>query len=184
MTWINRLYIFFLGIILTITTGFGIAAFYPEPVYPQYSAKPATIIPQSCIQTPASSQTPDCQKYLNDQQMQQTRDQEEFQKKQDEYNNQNAGYTRTAIFFGIAIGTFFVLVGISLIKKSKLVANGLLLAGVLTAIFTRLLISLASLGVAVSATETNTVGYIEFGILLLLSISVVFVGLNTLTENK
>ena len=36
MKWINRLYIFFLGAILAITTGFGLAAFYPQPVAPQY----------------------------------------------------------------------------------------------------------------------------------------------------
>ena len=75
------------------------------------------------------------------------------------------------------------MIGLGLIKKSKLVPTGLLLAGVLTAILTRILIGLASLGASVTGTSTpDLIVYIEFGILLILSVAVIVVGLYSLKE--
>ena len=101
------------------------------------------------------------------------------------FDNKNAGYTRTAVFFGIAIGSIFAVLGLGLIKKSQLVAKGLLLSSVLTAILTRFLISLASLGASVSGTQgADSVAYVEFGILTILSVAIIFVGLSTLKESS
>lgn len=185
MKWINRLYIFFVGIILTTTTGFGIAAFYPEPVRPQYPLDYSRVtVPQSCYETPQSQNTPECQKIILEQQGEQQENidsQRNYEKEQMEFNNTNAGYTRTAIFLGISIGALFAIIGIGLIRFSPLVANGIILGGVLTAITTRLLISLASLGSGTTGTAgADSVGYIQFGILTLLSVAVLFVGFTTL----
>ncbi len=185
MKWISRLYIFFLGIILSITTGFGVAAFYPQPTAPFYPSTPyAKIIPQSCNATPEAQSSPECQKILQQQQTTQQEDTLARQKYDQEnkiYQEKNASYTRTAIFFGIVIGALFAIIGIGLIKKSKLIATGLLLAGVLTALLTRLLIGLASLGASVTTTTgADETGYMEFGILFILSIAVVAVGLSDL----
>jgi hypothetical protein len=189
MKWVNRLYIFFVGIILTVTTGFGIAAFYPEPVRPQYpySDKPVMPIPQSCYATPEANQTPECQIYYQEQAELNRNEEAKRQAYETElraFENKNAGYTRTAIFFGITIGSLYAVLAIAMIKRSKLAATGLMLAGVLTAIFARLLISLASLGASVSGTESaNMIGYMQFFILLILSIVVVAVGLFNLKDD-
>jgi len=181
MTWINRFYVLFLGIILCVTTGFGIAAFYPEPVRPDYPLTPAVSAPVECSKTLNAQASADCQAAFQKQ--------DEAQKKFDEemkvFNNKNAGYTRTAVFFGIAVGSIFAVLGLGLIKKSQLVAKGLLLASVLTAILTRFLIGLASLGASVTGTQgADSVAFVEFGILTVLSIAIIFVGLSTLKEHS
>lgn len=189
MKWVNRLYIFFLGIILSITTGFGIAAFYPQPVAPSYpnSPFPADKTPTSCFSTPQAQETPECQKALDEQRLvivQQRAEQQKFDEYMKIYENKNSSYTRTAIFFGIFVGALFAILGIGLIKKSRLIATGFLLASVLTAIFTRVLINLASLGSSVSGTgQADFIAYAEFTALLVLSIAVVFVGLKNLSDN-
>jgi hypothetical protein len=181
MKWINRLYIFFLGIILTITTGFGVAAFYPQPKQISYPMTPyKAILPESCYSTPKEQATAECQKAIRDQERNQQEElnrQQQFELEQRDYQNKNASYTRTAIFFGIVIGAFFAIIGIILIKPSKLIATGFLLASVSTAILTRFLINLASLGADIAGTGTpDSLAYIEFGMLLVLSVLVVIVG--------
>lgn len=189
MKWITRLYIIFLGIIFTVTTGFGVAAFYPEPTRPTYPInRVAPTAPQSCYATPQSQNSKECQAILMQQQEDQQKQneiQQQYDKEVKIYDQKSAGYTRTAIFFGIAIGALYAIAGIGLIKKNKLVAAGLLLAGLLTAIFTRLLIGLASLGASVSGTAApDNLSYIEFGILFVLSVAVVVVGLLNLKDEE
>lgn len=180
MKWINRLYIIFLGIILSITTGFGVAAFYPQPLSPySYSSPSRDAVSESCYKTPEDRETAECKKAF---------DQQEKQAKKDEiaykaYANENAGYTRTAIFFGIVIGSLFAILGIGIIKYSKLVANGLLFGAVLTALLTRLLINLASFGSPTIGTDkADALAYIEFGVLLMLSVAIIVVGLSRLED--
>lgn len=188
MTWISRFYVLFVGIILCVATGFGIAAFYPEPVrpaYPTVSVAPYSV-PIECNKTLQAQASSDCQIAFQKQEQSNLQSQE-VQKKYDEdtkiFDNKNAGYTRTAIFFGITVGSIFAVFGLGLIKKSKLVAKGLLLASVLTAVLTRFLISLASLGASVSRTQgADSIAYVEFGVLTVLSIVVILVGLLTLKE--
>lgn len=187
--WIYRLYIFFVGIILCTTTGFGIAAFYPQPSYPQYPLdNNRVIVPQSCYETPQAQETANCQKYLNQQQAEQVKNvekQNKYSTKLEAYNNKNAGYTRTAVFLGIASGSLFAILGIGFMKYSHTVANGVILGGVLTAIFTRFLIMLASFGSQVSGTSGgDTLGYIEFGILVILSVAVIVVGFASLKPQE
>lgn len=187
MKWINRLYIIFVGILLAITTGYGVAAFYPEPKMPVYpQAKLYLPSPSSCYQTPASQNSPDCKKYLDEEKQRQAEDakkQEEYQAKLEAYQNTNAAYTRTAIFFGIAIGALFAILGLMLIKISRLVSNGLMFAGVLTAVSTRILVSFASLGSKITGTAAaDRLGYVQFGILLVLSVAVIVVGATVLKD--
>lgn len=176
-----------MGIILTITTGFGVAAFYPQPVAPVYPSSLYTKpLPTSCNSTPDQQATAECQALLTEQQKNQQAEEakrQEYDKAQELFRNRNASYTRTAVFFGIVIGSIFAMTGIIFIKKSRLVATGLLLASVLTAVLTRMLISLASLGADVSGTaRADSLAYIEFGALLGLSIAVILVGQFRLKE--
>lgn len=190
MTWISRLYVLFLGIILCVTTGFGIAAFYPEPVRPEFPSRftVPVIVPEECTKTVEAQASEKCKDVFQKQE-QSIKIDETAQKKYEEelkiFDNKNAGYTRTAVFLGITVGSIFAVLGLGLIKKGKLVSKGLLLASVLTAIFTRFLISLASLGATVTGTQgADTVALVEFGILTVLSVLIIFVGLSTLKESK
>jgi hypothetical protein len=182
MKWINRLYIIFLGIILSITTGFGIAAFYPQPVNPYSNIFPErSAVPRSCLETPGNSNSDECQKAFDLQEEKAQEQEIEFRK----YSNENAGYTRTAIFLGIVIGSLFAIIGIYFLKRSRLIANGLLFGAVLTAILTRPLINIASLGSNITGTNSaDSLAYVEFTILLILTIAIVFVGLTKLPENN
>jgi hypothetical protein len=185
MKWINRLYIIFVGILLAMTTGFGVAAFYPEPQRPTYPVTRIAPVPESCYKTPESQQTAECQKLIEGDADQRQKEQVEYDVKNREFENKNAGYTRTAIFLGVLIGAVYAIFGLGFIKKSQLVSNGFMLGAVLTAILTRLLIMLASFGSGVTGTEgANTLSYMEFGLLVLATIGVTVVGFKTLTEEK
>lgn len=180
MVWINRLYIVFVGIILTLTTGFGIAAFYPEPLRPSYPVKlqrPLDV--ESCYKTPEAAKIPECIKLEEERQKESAKYEEELKM----YDNENAAYTRTTIFFGITIGAIFTILSLTQIKSSKLIAHGLILAGVLTMLLTRFIAMLASFGSNTTGTVgANTIGIIQFGILVFLSLLVIFVGKRSLRE--
>jgi hypothetical protein len=134
-----------------------------------------------CSKTLDAQNSPQCQNAFQKQEIAT----QKYEAEMRIFDNRNAGYTRTAIFFGITVGSIFAVIGLGLIKKSQLVAKGLLLAAVLTAVLTRFLISLASLGASVTGTQgADTVAYVEFAVLLILSIAIIFVGLSTLKENN
>lgn len=186
MKWINRLYIVFVGILLAMTTGFGVAAFYPEPQAPQYPIMKARPLPESCLKTPESQKSSECVQLSQETDAQTQKEQEEFQIKNQEYMNRNAGYTRTAVFLGVLIGALFAIGAMMMIKTSPLVANGFFFGAVLTAVLTRLLISLASLGANTTGTvSANNLSYIEFFLLVAATIGVTVVGFrNLVDENK
>ncbi|MBI4037355.1 hypothetical protein HY385_02950 [Candidatus Daviesbacteria bacterium] len=181
--WISRFYVLFVGIIIAVTVGFGLAAFYPKPVAPFSPAVSPALLPESCKQTPEAMASVECQQILTKQTQEQEKQSQQYNAAMETFRNKNAAYTRTTVFFGITIGAFLVLMGLFFIKKSKLLAHGLLLAGIFTAIFANLLVSLASLGAPVAGTtQVNMIAYAQFGILLVLSIAVCLVGLVTLKE--
>jgi hypothetical protein len=185
MTWINRLYIIFVGILLAMTTGFGLAAFYPEPIAPQYPISKVQTVPESCYKTPESMKTDECQRFINLENSGRQTEQQAFDEKTQEYQKKNAGYTRTAVFLGVIIGALFAIAGFMIIKASPLVANGFLWGALLTAVLTRLLISLASLGSSAAETgSANSLSYIEFFLLIVATVGVTVVGFKTLAPEK
>ena len=153
MKWIGRLYIFFVGIILTTTVGFGIAAFYPQPQQPRYDLMQTVTVPQSCYSTPEEAARPECKTAIQQSQKEAEEQRVKQQKENIAYMEENSGYNRTAIFLGIAIGALFAILGLGLIKVSHPVSNGIILAGVLTAVLTRFIIALASLGATTGTTS-------------------------------
>ncbi len=131
------------------------------------------------LQNPEATQSPECQK------LEALRQEESiaYEQKLQVYDNLNAAYTRTTIFFGVAIGAIFTILSLTQIKSSKLIAHGLILAGVLTMLATRFIVMLASLGSSATGTQgANTLGIIEFVILVFLSLLVIFVGKKNLQE--
>ena len=185
MNAIDKLSSIFIGVMLAITVGFGIAAFYPPPIPPEYSSyAPSVTIPlESCYATPEAKETPQCQSYLKQQEENLSKNavrEKQYQEEIKQFKDKSADYNRTAIFLGVIAGSIFVILGLYLIKNSKVVAAGLLLGGVLTAVLTRFLVSLASLGAPVIGTgQANVIGFAEFGLLSVLSFIVVLFGLRT-----
>lgn len=166
-----------------MTTGFGVAAFYPEPISPQYPISKVRPVPESCYKTPESQQTAECQKLISEDADERQAEQVVYEERQQEYANKNAGYTRTAIFLGVLVGAMYAIFGLYVIKQAPLVANGFLWGAVLTAVLTRLLISLASLGSSPTGTEDpSTLAYIEFFLLVVATVGVTFVGAKRLSE--
>lgn len=181
--WISRFYVLFVGIIIAVTVGFGLAAFYPKPIAPSSPAVLPALLPESCKQTPEAMASMECQQILTKQTQEQEVLRGQYDKTMEAFRNKSAAHTRTTVFFGITIGSLLVLIGLITIKKSKLLAHGLLLAGIFTAVFANLLVSLASLGAPVTGTaQVNVVAYVQFGILLVLSVVICLVGLVTLKE--
>lgn len=175
----------FVGILLVMTTGFGVAAFYPEPQSPRYPVTKTPPLPESCYATPEAQKSQQCQEILTGNQEQDRKQQDEYQQKLDEYQNKNAGYTRTAVFLGILIGALYAMFGLFVIKVSPLVANGFMLGAVLTAILTRLLISLASFGSGTTGTEgVNTMSFIQFFLLVLVTVGVTVAGFRALPDEQ
>src|SRR5258706_9372043 len=109
-----------------MTTGVGVAAFYQEPHAPQYPASKTLPIPEYCYSTPEAQKSSECQGVANEDRQERQKEQAEFDQKQQEYQNKNAGYTRTAVFLGVLIGALFAIGGLIIIKTSPLVANGFL----------------------------------------------------------
>lgn len=185
MKWISRLYIFFVGILLAMTTGFGVAAFYPEPQAPQYPVSRTAPLPESCYSTPEAQRSQECQDLLAENQAKEKAEQDAYQERMNDYQNRNAGYTRTAVFLGILIGAIYAMFGLFIIKTSPLVANGFMLGAVLTAILTRLLISLASLGSNTTGTEgANAMSYIQFLLLVVVTVGVTVAGFRALPDEQ
>lgn len=182
MVWINRLFIFIVGIILTLTTGFGIAAFYPEPMFPQYPIKLSRpLVPESCYTKSESEISDSCKKILEEE----NKESEKFQMQQQEYNDKASVHTRTTIFLGVVVGALFATIGIFIIKTSPLLSHGFLLAGLLTMIFAKLVVMVASLGSSIKdVNQARNMGYMEFGILVAVSILVVTLGWFKLKEKK
>jgi hypothetical protein len=168
MKWISRLYIIFVGILLAMTTGFGVAALYPEPIRPQYPVSRITPVPESCYKTPEAQTSKECAELISKDTEARTNEQIEYEKKNTEFELKNIGYTRTAVFLGIILGSIYAVCGLLLLQKAPLITNGFMFGAVLTAILTRLLISLASLGSEVgSSQEVGNLSYIEFVLLII-----------------
>ena len=166
-----------------MTTGFGVAAFYPEPRYPTYPVSKVAPIPEYCYSTPEAQKSVKCQEWTEEDKRVREKEQREYDEKMATFENVNAGYTRTAVFLGVAVGAIFAIAGISMIKKSRLLTNGLMLGAVLTAVLTRLLIKLASFGSNVEGTEgVNTLSLFEFGFLVFATLAVIFVGSKNLRD--
>ncbi len=174
MVWVNRLFIFIVGIILTLTTGFGIAVFYPEPIAPLYPAKltrPSAV--NNCYIGSVNENSAECRKILDEE----SKAVDEYQKQQEVYNDKSSVHTRTTIFLGVIVGAVFAAFGILILKNSSLIAHGFLLAGVLTMILTKLIVLIAAFGSNIKDVDlARDLGYMEFGVLVAVSIMIITLG--------
>ena len=116
---IKYVYIVFLGLILATFVGVGIAAFYKGPTYPE---TPATLkyvrpYPEATEGTPSAE-------YI--------KEQEAFDAKSKEFQTQNENYNRNVSMISLAFAVAMLVLSLAFFKKIPVIADGVLLGGVLT----------------------------------------------------
>ncbi len=117
------IYTLFIGILLALFVGFGIAAFYEEPKYPEppVSLRYAVpVYPETKEGTSASQ--------LRTDQLKQDKREKDFQKEISVYN-------RNVSVIALSAAIIYMIVSLSLAKHLMLLSDGLLLGGVFTLLY-------------------------------------------------
>ena len=143
-------YSFFLGLLLAVFVGVGVATFYPTPKAPEYPA---------VLQT---SKSPDA--YSD----QQRKVDEQFQKDQKSYSDRLSSYNRNVALIVLSAAVILVVLGLTLHAWVDVLADGLLLGGVFSLLYSigrsfaggnpRYSFVIVSAGLVI----TGVVGYIKF----------------------
>lgn len=116
-------YIVFIGVLLATLVGVGIAAFYPGLKVPE---PPLSI----------KYQMFPCENLKDEATFQQIRrEQEEFDKTMKVFQTQNEKYNRNVSVISLIAAILILVISLTLFKKILLIADGLLLGGVLTLIY-------------------------------------------------
>ncbi len=151
---IRYVYIVFVGILLAAFVGVGIAAFYKGPIYPE---TPIGLRFPEAVEKPESTIS-----------AVQIKEQLAFDEKSKEYQKQNEEYNRNVSIIALISAVIMLVLSLTLFKQILVIADGLLLGGVLTLAYSvirgfgsnddmvRFLVVSASLLVAL------TLGYIKF----------------------
>lgn len=118
---LELLYTLLVGVFIAIFVGVGIAAFYPQPKYPEYPTSMKYGFPEPEKNGQMSEEYKlEMEKY--------DQAEKEFQARSQIYNR---NVSILALFFSIVI----VIASLTLFKKIFLIADGLLLGGVLTLLY-------------------------------------------------
>lgn len=113
-------YTFFLGIFLAVFVGVGIAAFYPAPKYPEM---PSMLRYCSVDLKDAEG----CADYK--------RQSEEFDRLEKEYRIAEQNYSRNVSTIAVVGAVIMVVTSLTLFRTILLIADGILLGGVLTLLY-------------------------------------------------
>jgi hypothetical protein len=116
---IKYVYIVFLGLILATFVGVGIAAFYKGPTYPE---TPATL-KYSRPYPEATNATPSAE-YIEEQ--------EAYGAQSKVFQEQNDTYNRYVSMIALGFAVAMLIVSLIFFKKIMVIADGVLLGGVLT----------------------------------------------------
>lgn len=116
---IKYVYIVFLGLILATFVGVGISAFYKGPVYPETppTLKYARPYPEADTSTPSAE-------YI--------KEQEAFDAESKKYQEASEQYNKYVSMIAIGFAIAMMVISLTLFKKILVIADGLLLGGVLT----------------------------------------------------
>ena len=122
---LKYIYTVFLGILLATFVGVGIAAFYPQPKYPQY---PPMFAPQA-VKPFSEAQNDSTQAALLQKQEQESyRISQDFQKLSEDYN-------KNVSVISLTSAIIILLLSLTLVKNLIYIADGTLLGGVLTLLY-------------------------------------------------
>lgn len=114
---IRYIYSFFLGALLALFIGVGIAAFYKSPKQPEYPIMTAPIKPDG------TQSTFDVQK------------QREYEVKSREFQKQNETYSKNVSVIAIAAAVALVVISLLLFEKILILSDGILLGGIFTLVY-------------------------------------------------
>ncbi len=117
---IRIIYTFLVGIFLAIFVGVGIAAFYKEPTYPEMPA-----VLKYC-----TSEAKNVGEFTEFKAQA-----EAFDKAELAFRDQEKTYNRNVAIIAIISATILVVASLTLLKKIYLIADGILLGGVFTLIY-------------------------------------------------
>lgn len=115
---VRYVYIVFVGILLAAFVGVGIAAFYHGPKYPDTPME--LRFPQPGISTDATVSAKQQQAQI------------EFDQKSQEFQKQNADYSRNVSIMALVAAVMMLVLSLTLLKQIPTIADGVLLGGVLT----------------------------------------------------
>lgn len=116
---IKYVYIVFLGLILATFVGVGIAAFYKGPTYPETPAALKYDRPYPDYQTGTPSA-----EYI--------KQQEAFDAQSKQFQTDSETYNRNVSIISLSFAVLMLILSLSFFKKILVIADGLLLGGVLT----------------------------------------------------
>lgn len=115
---IKYVYIVFVGILLAAFVGVGIAAFYKGPKYPE---TPISLRFPEAVEKPESTVS-----------AQQMKEQLAFDEKSKDFQKQNEEYSRNVSIISLVSAVIMLVLSLTLFKQILVIADGLLLGGVLT----------------------------------------------------
>jgi hypothetical protein len=115
------IYTLFIGVLFATLVGVGIAAFYPQPKYPEFPTQ------LSYPKAPTEQTEEDRQVQL--------KQQEAFDKRSKEYQQQNQIYSRNVSIIAIIFAIAALVVSLTFLKTLQMIADGLLLGGLLTLLY-------------------------------------------------
>lgn len=123
MNVIKILYSIFIGILFAVLVGVGIAAFYPGPIQPEYPEVTRPIITDEASETDVIKETMI------------TKEEVEYQKKWDVYQEENKIYNRNVSSIAMGFAILALVVSLWILQKVELISNGLLFGGLQTLIY-------------------------------------------------
>jgi hypothetical protein len=108
-------YTIFIGVLLASFIGVGIAAFYPAPKSPDYT---------TTVKTPSATESAETLK-----------DQDAFNKLQQTYERDMNIYNRNVSIMAIVAAIVLLIISLTFMRQVILIADGVLLGGVLTLLY-------------------------------------------------
>lgn len=148
------IYSIFIGVLFATLIGVGIVAFYPQPKYPEYPAR---------LSYPLSEkeQTPQERKEF-------IAEQQRYEQRMKEHQKRDQVYNRNVSIIALVFAITALVISLTLFKTLLLIADGLLLGGLLTLIYS-IIRGFATddnmfrfIVVAIGFAIALTVGYIKF----------------------
>jgi len=116
---IKVIYAFFVGLLLAIFVGVGVSAFYPAPKAPQYPSSLAT--PEKAAPSEQTDAQLDAQR--------------EYEREYEVFRAQDASYNRNVSIIVLVAAVIFVVVSLLFESKIRIIADGILLGGVFSLVY-------------------------------------------------
>lgn len=114
---IKIIYTLFLALLVAFFVGLGIDAFYPAPKAPQYPVEIDQV-------------RPGCEETIEQQTLR-----KEFNQSQNKFMEDSKPYNRNVSIISLVAAIIILIVSLTLLSKIKMIADGILLGGVFTVIY-------------------------------------------------